>query len=84
MAIFPVKKKQAFFLVRSNITNVRKHPTIASKVFQQVFCKLFDHFFRTSEVDNKIVQKKATFPVKKILDFFTQLIECDKPQWTFL
>ena len=37
----------------------------AHKIFWQVLCKLYDQFSGTSEVENKLLQKKALFLVTK-------------------
>ena len=46
-----------FFLVLSSMTNVKQKLVSAEKVFWQVLCKLYDHFFGIQETENQIYFK---------------------------
>ena len=53
------------------------------KVFWQLFCKRYHHFFETLEVDrDKHFKKKLFSGDKRFGPFFPLIIECDKPQGT--
>ena len=69
-----------FFHVLSNSGNVKEQFEGAQKVIWQEFCKLYDHTFRTCDIQKQIFQKSAIFPVKKDFGFFLQFIVYDEPQ----
>ena len=53
-----MKKKLANFLfVLSSMTNVKQKLVSAEKVFWQVLCMLYDHFFGIRETENQIYSK---------------------------
>ena len=55
-----------FFLVLSNMTNLREQLIRLHKVFWQELSKQYDRFFRALQVENQIFQKKASVQEKKI------------------
>ena len=70
-----------FFLVLSNMTNVREQLIRPHKVFWQVLCKLYYHFLGTEEIDNQFFERKSIFPVKRrFRPIFSRIVECDKSQ----
>ena len=54
-----------FFLVLSSMTNVKQKLVSAEKVFWQVLCMLYDHFFGIRETEPNLFQIKAILPKKK-------------------
>ena len=60
-----------FFLVLSSMTNVKQKLGSAEKVFWQVLCMLYDHFFGIQETENQIYFKtKPSFRRKNIFAAF--------------
>ena len=78
------KNCRLFFLVLSNVTNLRGQFNGVKKVFRQLLRKLLDHFSNTHEtVENTDFWKKAIVPAKKIFSPVSpRFIECDKPHET--
>ena len=78
------EKISAYFLEIPSVTNLRGQITRVHKSLWQMLLKLQDHFCKTWEVvENTIFEKKAKFPVKKILAYLFRIFECDRPQQTF-
>ena len=72
------------FLVFSSTTDVSEQFISVHNVFWQVWGKLYDHFFRTYEVDGKKFSKKGYFPdEKQIWSIFSRFTEYGRPQETF-
>ena len=63
----------AFFLVLTNMANVRQRLVRAHKVLWQVLCKICDRFFRTYEFENQTSQKKLSASWQKFGQFFLVL-----------
>ena len=70
-----------FFLVLSNVTNLRVQFLRVHKLFWQL-CRIYKSISWGPErlLKTPIFEKKAIFPVKKTLwPIFSRIIECDKP-----
>ena len=78
------KKIVAFFSPIIEHENVgEQHFSRIQKVFRQLVCKRYHHFYWTLEVDRKKnISKKSCFQVKKFWPNFPRFIESDRPQET--
>ena len=72
-AFSPTKKSiRPIILVLWSMKNFRKQFITVYKVFWQVLCKLWDHFFGTCDVDDNSFSEKGYFlDKKKLISFFS-------------